>query len=73
MIQNIGMASLNWIAGRANDLSHAGPKNPAGYHAMLQIFTALAVLGVIFAILLHRRETGPRGHGLETITTKSSG
>ena len=73
MIQNIGMAGLNWIAGRANDLSHAGPQNPAGYRLMLQCFTVLAVLGVVFAILLHRRETGPDGHGLETITTRSSG
>jgi len=73
MIQNIGMASLNWVAGRANDLSHAGPGNPAGYRMMLQLFTALAVLGVVFAVLLRRRETGPHGHGLETITTRSSG
>lgn len=73
MIQNIGMAGLNWIAGRANDLSHAGPQNPGGYRLMLQSFTVLAVLGVFFAILLHRRETGPRGHGLETITTRTSG
>jgi len=27
-------------------------------------------LGMLFAFLLHERETGPRGHGLETITTK---
>jgi MFS family permease len=72
MVQNMGMASLNWIAGRANDISHAGPQNPAGYRPMLQIFTALAVLGVIFALLLRRRETGPHAHGLETITAKSA-
>jgi len=73
MIQNIGMASLNWLAGRANDLSHAGPENPAGYRSMLQLFTVLAVLGVAFAILLRRREVGPQGHGLETITTRGPG
>jgi MFS family permease len=73
MIQNIGMAGLNWLAGRANDFSHAGPENPAGYVAMLQLFTALAILGVVFAVLLRRRETGPQGHGLETITTRSPG
>jgi MYXO-CTERM domain-containing protein len=72
MIQNIGMAGLNWVAGRANDLSHAGPENPGGYRMMLQLFTALAVLGVVFAFLLRRRERGPCGHGLETITTSSS-
>jgi len=40
---------------------------------MLHILTALASLGVVFAILLRRRETGPHSHGLETITTRSSG
>jgi len=35
---------------------------------MLQIFTALALMGVIFAVLLRRRETYPKAHGLETIT-----
>jgi MFS family permease len=72
MIQNIGMASFNWILGWANDHSAAGPANPAGYNLMLQILTALGVVSMIFAILLRRRETGPRGHGLETITTASS-
>ena len=72
MVQNIGMASLNWIVGRANDGSHAGAQNPAGYQPMLQIFTSLAVLGVVFALLLRRRETGPHAHGLETITAKSA-
>lgn len=72
MIQNIGMASFNWILGWANDHSAAGPANPAGYNLMLQILTSLGVVSMIFAILLRRRETGPRGHGLETITTASS-
>jgi len=40
---------------------------------MLHILTVLACLGVVFAILLRRRESGPHGHGLETITTKTSG
>lgn len=72
MIQNIGMASFNWILGWANDRSGAGPANPAGYHLMLQILTGLGGLALLFASLLRRRETGPRGHGLETITTASS-
>jgi hypothetical protein len=29
-------------------------------------------LGVLFAFLLRQRETGPHGHGLETITAKSA-
>ena len=72
MMQNIGMASLNWIVGTANDWSHASASNPVGYHAMLQIFTGLAVSGMIFAVLLRRRETGPQAHGLETITAGSA-
>jgi MFS family permease len=72
MMQNIGMASLNWIVGTANDWSHASASNPVGYHAMLQIFTSLAVSGMIFAVLLRRRETGPQAHGLETITADSA-
>jgi len=72
MIQNMGMASFNWILGWANDRSGAGPDNPAGYHLMLQILTGLGVLALIFGLLLRQRETGPRGHGLETITTASS-
>ncbi|HET7209558.1 MAG TPA: MFS transporter [Terriglobales bacterium] len=72
MIQNIGMASFNWILGWANDRSGAGSANPAGYQLMLQILTALGILALVFAILLRRRETGPHGHGLETITTAST-
>ena len=72
MVQNIGMASFNWILGWANDRSGAGPGNPAGYHLMLQILTALGMAAMVFGFLLRRRETGPHGHGLETITTQSS-
>ncbi len=72
MVQNIGMASVNYFLGLANDTAHAGETNPAGYFPMLHILTALASFGVVFAILLRRRETGPKGHGLETITTRSA-
>lgn len=71
MIQNIGMASLNYMLGWANDHSQAGSANPAGYRLMLQMLTGMAVLAVVFAVLLRIRETGPRGHGLETITARS--
>jgi MFS family permease len=73
MIQNIGMASFNYFLGLANDSAHAGEANPGGYLPMLHILTALAALGAVSALLLRRRETGPHGHGLETITTRSSG
>jgi hypothetical protein len=36
------------------------------------IFSALGLLGVLFAFLLRQREMGPHGHGLETITTASA-
>jgi hypothetical protein len=34
---------------------------------MLLLFTALSVAGLIFSLLLRRRENGPHGHGLETV------
>ena len=68
MIQNIGMASFNWILGKANDASGASASNPSGYTLMLQILTGLGLFSLVFAVLLRRRETSPQGHGLETIT-----
>jgi hypothetical protein len=32
------------------------------------LFSVLGILGLIFAALLRRAETGPHAHGLETIT-----
>jgi len=72
MVQNIGMASFNYFLGLANDTAHASEANPAGYMPMIYILTALAAVGVVFAILLRIRETGPHAHGLETITTQSA-
>lgn len=72
MIQNIGMASLNYLLGWANDRSHASAANPAGYHLMLQILTVMGVLALGFAVLLRHRETSPAGHGLETITARGT-
>jgi len=72
MIQNIGLAGFNLLVGWANDHGHAGPDNPAGYHLGMWIFSILGFLGVLFAFLLRQRETGPQGHGLETITTAKS-
>lgn len=72
MIQNIGLFGFNLLIGWANDYSHASAQNPAGYRLGMWIFSILGFLGVFFAFLLHERETGPRGHGLETITTASA-
>jgi MFS family permease len=69
MIQNIGLAGFNLMVGWANDHSHAGPNNPNGYNLGMWIFSILGFLGLTFAFLLRRRELGPHGHGLETITT----
>ena len=72
MVQNIGLFGFNLLIGWANDWGHASASNPAGYRAGMWIFSVLGFLGVLFAFLLHQRETGPHGHGLETITTASA-
>ena len=72
MIQNIGLFGFNLLIGWANDFGHASAENPGGYHLGMWIFSILGFLGVFFAFLLHERETGPHGHGLETITTASA-
>jgi MFS family permease len=72
MIQNIGLAGFNLLIGRENDLMHASAQNSAGYHLGMWTFSILGFLGVTFALLLRARETGPHGHGLETITTRSA-
>lgn len=72
LIQQIGFAFFNWAIGRANDHAGAGLSNPGGYALGMWIFSALGFVGLFFAILLRLRETGPNGHGLETITARSS-
>ena len=71
MVQNAGMASMNWILGHANDAARASATNPAGYIPMLKILTSLGFIGLALAFLLRQRETSPKGHGLETITASS--
>jgi len=71
LIQQIGFFVLNLMIGKANDYSQAGLANPAGYGLGMWIFSILGFVGLAFAILLRIRETGPRGHGLETITAKA--
>ncbi len=58
MIQNIGLAGLNFMIGWVNDIS-------GGYTAGMWIFSSLGFFGLVFAFLLRKEETGPRGHGLE--------
>lgn len=70
MVQNMGMAGMNWGLGKANDVSAAGPAHPSGYLPMLHILTVMGLVGTVLAFLLRQREVGPHGHGLETITAK---
>jgi MFS family permease len=70
LIQQIGFFLLNLLIGTANDYAHAGLDNPRGYGLGMCIFSILGFVGLTFAILLRIRETGPHGHGLETITAK---
>jgi MFS family permease len=72
LIQQIGFFIMNLLIGRANDYSGAGVQNVGGYALGMWIFSVLGFVGLTFAILLRIRETGPHGHGLETITTASS-
>ncbi len=72
LIQQIGFFLLNLLIGRANDYAHAGLENPGGYALGMWIFSVLGFVGMTLAGLLRIRETGPHGHGLETITTARS-
>jgi MFS family permease len=69
LIQQIGFFIMNLLIGKANDYAGAGLQNPQGYALGLWIFSILGFIGMTLAILLRLRETGPHGHGLETITT----
>ena len=68
LCQQLGVAAIPWLIGRANDAGGASATNPDGYAGMIWILTALSTLGFLFAVLLWRVERGPRAHGLETIT-----
>jgi len=65
MIQNIGLFGFNLLIGFANDISGASAAIPAGYNPGMWIFSILGFLGLLFAFLLRKSETGPGGHGLE--------
>ena len=65
LIQALGMAASNLAAGRIADMTGAGADNPGGYTGMLWFFFLLSLTAVASALLLWRREAGPKGHGLE--------
>ena len=67
-----GFAGFNLLIGWANDYTGASAANPGGYALGMWLFSVLGFVGLLFAVLLRRRETGPHGHGLETITAGST-
>jgi MFS family permease len=71
LVQQIGVAAMNWIIGRTNDAAGASAANPDGYIPMMWIFSVCGFLALAFAALLRKQETGPNAHGLETITASS--
>lgn len=67
MLQNIGLTTFNLAGGMLNDWGGASAANPGGYRPMLWMFTILSTAGLAFSWLLRKRESGPHGHGLETV------
>jgi MFS family permease len=72
LVQQVGVAIMNWSIGRTNDAFGASAGNPTGYAPGMWIFTTLGFLALLFAYLLRRAERGPESHGLETITSKQT-
>jgi MFS family permease len=68
-VQQAGLVCANQVIGWSNDRFGASPANPAGYTPGMWMFSAVGIVALVFAIWLRRVETGPHGHGLETITT----
>jgi MFS family permease len=61
MLQNIGLAGANLVAGYLNDTSGASASNPAGYDTMLWFFGLLSLLAFVCAVLLKLRERRAAG------------
>ncbi len=65
VVQALGIFVSNRVAGLLCDNAGAGAENPAGYAVMLWFFGLLSLVALTSAVLLWRREAGPKGHGLE--------
>ncbi len=65
LLQQVGVAFMNWFIGYLNDSAHASNLNPKGYLPMIWILSALGIFGLIFSIWLRKIEVSPKGHGLE--------
>ncbi len=71
LIQQLGVAVIAEGMGWLNDHFGASAANPSGYNGMLYLVSTLGILGLFFSFMLWRTEHGPRGHGLDSITTKT--
>lgn len=69
LLQNLFLVVSNLAAGWLADWGHAGAKHPQGYDPMLWYFGLLSLAAFAAVALLWRRESGPFGHGLETLRT----
>jgi MFS family permease len=69
LIQQIGLAGMNWLIGWANNSKQASLSNPTGYNLGMWIFTSLGFVGLLFAYLLRKNEAGVKGHGLDSTKT----
>ncbi|MGD9546270.1 MAG: MFS transporter [Candidatus Krumholzibacteriia bacterium] len=67
LVQQVGVAGMNWLIGKTNDMAGAGLEHPGGYAPGMWIFSVLGFLALFFAFMLMRAEKGPGGHGLDTI------
>lgn len=65
LIQSLGIAGSNLVAGMLADWAGAGPAHPQGYQAILAFFGLVSLAALVSAFALWRIETGPGGHGLE--------
>ncbi len=70
--QQLGWAVVPLVVGLLNDRFLAGPAHPGGYAPGMWFYTALSLLGLWFAYLLWRTESGPGGHGLERLTVRNA-
>ena len=72
LIQQIGVAGMNWLIGRTNDTFQGQRRQPGGLCTGHVDLLELGFLALFFAVMLRKEETGPNAHGLETITTSSA-
>jgi MFS family permease len=64
-VLSMGLLGFNFLIGWSNDAAGAGEANPGGYRPGMWLFSASILAALGLAVALWRRETGPRGHGLE--------